>query len=1186
MRNRFWSRTCTYLLAGLLTLTGLSRARADVTGTISGNVMDSSGASVPGASVTLLNANSGFSRTAKSASDGRYEFLAVPIGEGYSVSVELQGFKHDVHTGIVLRVNQVYRADFKLEIGAVTENVSVSSATAQVETESTQVGDVIGSNKITEMPLNGRSYIDLLALQPGVVPISSGASNNDTPVSGELSAGILSVNGAREDANAYLVNGADVEENRNNGAAIIPNLDSIQEFRVLTDTFDAEYGHFAGGIVNVVTKSGTNQFHGTAFEFLRNDALDARNYFDLPGEKGSLKRNQFGGTLGGPIKKERLFFFGDYQGSREVDGVTSPLVNVPTTSELGGNFSDVAQAGFQPLTGSVRGGSGAHSMNAVLSQGLGYAVTNGEPYWVPGCNTFGDAQSGMCVFPNQTIPQSVWSPAAKGLLQYIPKPIGTNTSNGAATPVFTTSANKETINDDKFGARMDWNIHRLGNVGVYYFWDKSTILNPYPQADIPGFAASTPTRAQNASVRDTLTFGASAVNEAEISFTRFVNGGGTPLGGIGPGTLAKLGFATGGNGIIPDPPNFEGVPSITLGQLGINFGMYKGTFNQTDNTYSVQDTFSKIIGRHTIKFGGQFRLFQINELLTYDENGDIYFYGGETGNDLADLLIGAPDNFYQASPGALDARSRYAGLFIQDSFKALTNLTVNYGLRWDVTQPWSDTQNRLQTFIPGQQSVRFPTAPEGWNFAGDPGVAKSIAPTRYKDFAPRLGIAYSPSVSDGFLGKLFGGPNHTSIRAGFGIYYTAYAQIGNQYELGNSPFAIFYVTPVLNYLATPYEARQGQDPGQRFPYVPATGSAVNWATFQPVGGQQSFLKSNVTPYNEQYNLNIQRQVGRSAVATIAYVGTGGRHLLDQVSGNPGNQALCLQIAAQGGGCGPNGENNIYTVGGTTYNGTRPYSVTSGRLLSQGVLDFTEVPTVPTIGSSSYNAFEASVQKDFGPLRLLGAYTYSKGMDNMSGFINGSSVYLNPYNHSLSEGLSLFNIKHNFVVSYTYDLPLQRLFSSNSGLTRRVAGGWQFSGITRLTSGLPVQIVESGDRSLCNCEEGGEPDYDGQPLHFYNPRKTGGQYFSTANFSQEPLGQFGTARHSFFSGPGLNNTDLALHKITPIVEGTSLEFRAEFFNAFNHTQFENPPGDYNSSTFGVVNTARAPRIGQVALKLTF
>jgi Carboxypeptidase regulatory-like domain/TonB-dependent Receptor Plug Domain len=1160
---------------------------AAVTGTISGSVTDSSGAAVPNASVTLQNSRTGLSRTTTTEANGSYGFLDVPTGDGYSVAVEAQGFEKAVNTNLALLVNQTYRSDFKLKVGSVQETVSVSSAAAQVETTSTQMGEVIGAKKMTDMPLNGRSYIDLLALQPGVVPLTSNASNNDTVVSGELSAGLLSVNGAREDANAYIVNGADVEESRNNGAAIIPTLDSIQEFRVLTDTYDAEYGRFAGGIINVVTKSGTNQFHGTFYEFLRNDDLDARNYFDSIGPKGSLKRNQFGGAGGGPVIKDRLFFFTDYQGTREVDGVTSPQVDVPSALERTGNFSDVGTTGYNMLTGSVRGGPGNHSMNAVLSDRLGYTVSSGEPYWVPGCNTSADAAAGMCVFPGQVIPQNAWSPAAGPMLQYIPQANATGGPNGS-TPLFSTSNNNEIIDDDKFGVRGDWTGRKLGNWALYYFWDNANVTNPYPNANVPGFGAQNPTRAQNASISNTHPLGSAAVNDAELSFTRFVNGGAYPLAGIGPGTLAKLGFVTGGNGIIPSPANFEGVPTVTLSQLnGLTFGMNDNTFAQTDNTYTIQDNFSKIVGRHTIKFGGQFRLYQINELLTYVENGTFGFQGGETNNSFADYLLGAPDSFVQASPGALTARTKYIGVYGQDSFKVSSSLTMNFGLRWELSPPWYDTQNRLQTWVPGAQSTRFPGAPTGLEFAGDPGIPRTIAPTRYKDFAPRFGVAWSSSASDGLAAKVFGGPGKSSLRAGFGIYYTAFAQIINQYELGNAPFAIFYVSGVPIYLEEPYSGRRGQDPGQRFPYVPPTsGASVNWATFQPFGGEQTFMKSNVTPYNEQYNASFQRQLTNSAVMTLAYVGTGGRHLLSQVSGNPGIASTCLQIAAEGGGCGPFGEDSIYTAAGQTYNGTRPYSVTSGRLLSQGILDFAEVPTVPTIGTSNYNAFQASVQKVAGNFQVLGAYTYSKALDNMSGFTNGG-VYLNPFDHAASYGLSAFNVKHNFVVSYSYLIPSHGFFSSNNGLVERVLSGWQFSGITRTTTGLPIQIIQSGDLSLCNCNEGGEPNYDGTGIRFLNPRRTGNLYFSTAPFSSEPLGEFGNAKHFFFSGPGLNNTDLALQKFTRITEATSLQFRAEFFNVFNHAQFENPSGDYGSPTsFGVVGTARDPRIGQVALKLSF
>jgi hypothetical protein len=361
--------------------------------------------------------------------------------------------------------------------------------------------------------------------------------------------------------------------------------------------------------------------------------------------------------------------------------------------------------------------------------------------------------------------------------------------------------------------------------------------------------------------------------------------------------------------------------------------------------------------------------------------------------------------------------------------------------------------------------------------------------------------------------------------------------------------------------------------------LPNDFSAVLPAQSGAFGDASLFLKGNVTPYTEQYNLNIQRQLGSSTIMTLAYVGTLGRHLQDAADLNPGIASTCLKITALGGGCGPFGEDTIYTVGGNTFDGTRPYSVTSGRLLSQGLLDFTSIPGISTFGTSNYNAFQASVQKVVGNIQVLAAYTWSKSMDDQSGFIN-NIVWVNPFNQPASYGLSGFNITHNFVVSYSYNLPFAK--SKN-----RFLAGWQFSGITRLTTGLPVQIIESGDRSLCNCDEGGEPDYNGQPIHFSNPRRQSNVYFSADQFSQEPLGQFGTARHDFFSGPGLNQTDLAIRKNTKITERVSLEFRAEFFNAFNHAQFENPGGDYNAiSSFGVVSSARDARIGQGALKIKF
>jgi len=1178
----------------------------DVTGTIRGTVSDPSGAVIPGATVRLHNPLTGFKRLASSDSAGYYQFLAVPVGDGYEVSVDAKGFKVAVLAGIKLLVNQVYQADFRLEVGTVAERVQVTAASVQVETTSTQLGDVISDNKMTALPLNGRSYTDLLGLQAGVVALQSNiATHGQQDPSGDLFAGNLSVNGSREMGEQFLVNGTDVEEPKNNGAAVIPTLDSIQEFRILTNTFDAEYGHFGGAVVNVITKSGTNDLHGAVYEFLRNNALDSRNFFalnqhnvqtgqELPGTAiGSLKQNMFGGAMGGPIRKNRLFFFADYQGTRNVTGVSTGVINVPSAQERTGDFSDVGVTGYAALTGTVRGSNtpGLHTMPETLTQRLGYTVLGGEPYWVPGCNTLADAQAGMCVFPGQVIPQAAWSPVPKATLKFIPLPTGTL---GAGTPYFSTTSNKATLRDDKFGLRFDLNSQRAGSWAFYYHFDDATSFDPYAGGNVGGFGATTPVRSQNVSVSNTRNFGANSVNVARLSFTRMATDGATATQGLGP--INSFGFVQGGLGIIPGA-GVQGLPPIGLNQLGVNLGIPYLDVASYDNSFQAQDSYSRVVGRHTIKLGGEFRNYQIPDRYLAIQNGDFTFYGNETGNDFADFLLGAPDGFQQSSYAAIVGKSKYYGVYAEDSFKARRNLTLNYGLRWEVAQPWYDTQNRLQAFSAGEQSKLYPDAPKGWIVAGDPGIPRGMEPTRYHDFAPRLGIAFSPDTAQGLLGKLFGGPGRTSIRAGFGVFFQATEQLSNYYQLGNAPFSNFWVTNTPIYFEEPYKDRiQGADPGQRFPFVvPSPGATGFWAQFLPISYSGGTSAEDTNPYMEQYNFNIQRQIGQSAIFSIGYVGSQGHHLLSQTEANLASPAKCLQIAAQlialgrsGEACGPFGEDTIYNISpGVTYYGTRPYSVTSGRSLNQGLMDFGTLETYLTVTNSAYNALQASLEKRVGAVRFLGAYTWSKSLDNGSGFVDGPDQGMNPFNRNLSRAPSAFNMAHNFVLSYSYDLPFQRALQSRQGSFYKFLSGWQLSGINRFTTGLPVNMRESDDRTLCNCFGVGTPDWNGQLPQIFDPRKSAShQYFSTGQFSEVKLGQLGTSDTRIFSGPGLNNWDLALHKLTQATERISVEFRAELFNAFNHAQFNSPNGATDSSSFGTVKSARDPRIGQVALKFTF
>lgn len=1006
--NYFTARHSTLLRAAFLMGTA-NLLLADITGSISGVVRDESDASISGARVTLRNPDTGLDRAVKTDPSGLYEFLSVPVGENYSIEVEAPGFQKTLVSKLRLLVNQRFRADVKVTVGAVTQEVTVSAATAQVETISTQLGDVIQDRKMQSLPLNGRSYIDLMGLQSGVVPITSSVAFTDRPVSGSLSAGGVAVNGNRETANSFLVNGGSVEESKNNGASIIPSLDSIQEFRVLTNSFDAEYGRFSGAIVNVVTKTGTNRLHGSAYEFLRNEKLDARNFFDLNksnpstgqeipnSARGVFKRNQFGFTVGGPIIKDRLFFFSDYQGTREVRGITTGTVTVPTEAERTGNFSAAAAAGFPNLANVVRGDSipGNHTFDEVLSARLGYRVNSGEPFWKPGCTTAADAQAGICVFPNQVIPQSAWSPVSKATIKFIPAATGFR----GGTPFFSTSSEKRRVNDDKSGHRVNLNTKSTGDWAAYYHYDSASLYNPFAGGNLPGFAGNVPTRAQQVNVSNTKAFGATMVHEVRLNYTRLFINQTEPAPGVGLAKLSSFGFKTDGLGLISSVPELEGLPTLNIsGSYGFSMGSVSNTIRQINNNYSASDAFSKIIGRHTLKFGGEFRKIQVNEYNASTPNGSFGFDGTETGNAFADFLLGAPVSFTQQSYSTFFTRSNYGALFAQDSFKLKPNLTVNLGVRWEVSQPFYETQDRLNIIDFGRQSTKYPGSPKGWVFPGDPGIPRTISPTEYDLFSPRMGIAYSPNATDGFLKKLFGGSGKTSIRMAAGIYHTAMEDMPAFYTIGDAPFGLYYQSPTNVYLEEPYkDRRRGNDPGQRFPYAdPQPGQPFDWFTYLPIGGSPGTRLDNTLPYSIHMNFNIQRELPGSIVVTVGYVGTRGRHLLAKVESNPGSAARCLQIATiltaqgrAGEACGPGGENQIYDLNGDGKRtigidafGTRPYSITTGAFAeSRGTLDFTSNVYNTTWGNSNYDALQVSVEKKLGAFRILGAYTWSKSIDN-------------------------------------------------------------------------------------------------------------------------------------------------------------------------------------------------------------
>jgi hypothetical protein len=1167
------TRTGLSLLALVFLLLASQSLWAATGGSISGVVADPSGAVVPEAKLRLVDTAQQTTYQTVSDKQGLYSFPNLPVGH-YDLTVEAGGFTPQRKTNLTVDTASAIRVDISLAVGLQSDMVTVTSQTGvQVETAATNLGEVVSGDQMTALPLNGRSYTDLLAIQPGVAPISTllpssvimaGVTGSIDP-SGDLNPGNLSINGQRESANGFLVNGTDVQEHMNGGTSIIPDLDSIDEFRVLTNNFDPEYGNYNGGIVTVISKAGTSQFHGTAFEFFRNTNLDARGYFDPT--RSAFNQNQFGGVIGGPVKRDKLFLFSDYQGTRTTQGVSTGNITVPTIAQRNGNFLDPSTQ-LSTLTGKVSG----PYLASLLTQELGYTVTAGEAY--------------SAVFPDGVIPQSAWSAPAKNLLQYIPSP---NTSSSQ----FSTSASSETVRDDKGSVRIDSNT-RLGQLSGYYFLDHYRLDNPYPGsvagASIPGFDALTIGQAQLLSFGDTKVFGSNTVNEFHVGYLRNANIIGQPKGGLGV-SVASQGFAPAADGgIFVQAPQFEGVENITFPTFVM--GVPITNLTQVNNTWYVSDGLSRSMGSHTLKFGGQFHADQVSNHPNATFNGTFNIDGTETGSYYADFLLGTPSNFTQSSGRPFYLRNRYFGLYAQDSWRVRDNLTVNAGLRWDVIAPWWEKYNQLQTYIAGEQSTLYPGAPPGLLVPGDPGVPKTIAPTDYHN-APRLGIAWTPKPESSFWKAIFGSNGQSSVRASYGLFYTAFQGLSTGIMYSVPPFGFNYLSPGPPLLATPFiTAATGVNNGQRFPFAfppynvsrsnPDT--SVNWLNFVPLAADPFFNHNNRAAYTSSYMFSVQRQITRDILFTASYVGNQGHHILALVSANPGDPALCLSLT----GCGPFGEDSNYTTsGGQTVYGTRTGQNT-GPQISPSSENYGENTSDSSIASSNYNALETTLRYQRHGSQFLLSYTYAKSIDQGSNL----GEQLNPIDPRQSRAISAWDMRHAFVGSYTVALPVATIFHRSNRLTEE----WSLSGTTRFTTGFPVTLLDNSDNSLLGTLGNGANNYlldtpqaTPGPIKINTNARNGRPAFNTSLFSEETLGQLGNAKRRFFYGPGIENFDMTLQKILRLSEARSLQFRAEAFDVFNHAQFYGPAavdGQIEDPAFGRIESAQSPRLMQLAAKFSF
>jgi hypothetical protein len=1159
-----------YFCLCFIVLLGTVQLWADVTGSILGYVRDKSGAVLPNATVTATLTATGYSRTVVSDPSGQYSILALRPGR-YRLTASVPSFQQGVVDNIDLNVNDALHFDFDLQVGSVNESISVEANALQIQTVATSTGTTIESPQILAMPLNGRSYLDLLSLQAGVSPANTNNNYTDRQTASGLytSTGNVSTDGQPEWANAFLVNGAEVNETKNMGAGLIPNADSVAEFRLLTNSFSAEYGKFTGAVMNTVTKSGTNRFHGTLFEFYRNQGMDATNYFDPT--KAELKQHQFGGVFGGPIWKDKLFFFTDYQQTRRVAGASTGVVQILSADERNGIFPDSA------LTGVVQGGAWA---NTLTSRGGGTIVAGVTQYNQLGTAVTTTDSTGASV-PGHDLSAYI-DPVTKLTLPLIP-----NANLGPGN--FSDSSHVGSLIDTNMSQRIDFVNKMTGDWSFYYHYDDATAIQPVYGDNgletLPGYPVTVPSRNQLFTVSNTKTFGTTMVNVARFQLFRVAIRTAQPAASSTISGYDIYGFNTdpaNGGLINTGSPGYpSSLPTLFFDNAGFAIGTNWLNLYQPDTTFGVSDTVSKTIGSHSISFGGEFKYYQLNARNECGPNGYYDFTGAETSTDLSDYYIGAPGDFVQCSIQLLDNRTRYGALFVADTWKVAPRLTLNLGLRWDVARPWSDVFGRLTTPVPGEQSTKFPNSPPGNLVPGDPGVPSTISPTPYNNFGPRIGIAYAPS------GGIWG-ENKTSIRAAWGMYYLGAADNGNFGILGDAPWGLYWASPKPTEFASPYITRaDGVTQGQHFPFVYPNGPGpfpnFKFGSLMPLY-VPGYYNHNKTQMAEHYNVSIQRQLDKSTVLTVGYVGTQGHHIQHGEDLIWGDAALCQSLAAAG--CGPNGEGGVYTQGGQTFYGTftgaiNNQAISANYQNSSGgpVVAFASATYLQNSANSNYNSLQVSAERRARDLTFLLSYTYAKSLDNYS-------AKWDPRDPSRAYGPSSFDMRHNLVMSYNWDLPFDRLLGA-----RRITTGWHITGISRFNTGVPVSLKSGGDIALTNLGI----DYPNQigPIHKLNPRDSAsGQYFNTSAFASnlscgyETCGVTGSAKQFSFNGPGAINTDLGLEKDTKITEAMALNMRFEMFNVFNHANFIGVVGNAHSGQFGQVTNTAPARIGQISAKFIF
>jgi len=1111
---------------------GMNLSAQQITGNIRGTVIDPSGASVAAATVTAKQIETGLTRAVSTDRQGAYVLVELPIGH-YQLDVHAQGFEKYQQQGISLDVNETATISIHLKVGSDTQQIQVVADSELVQSTVSSLGQTVMEHEILDLPLDGRNFSQLGLLQPGVVPLTPGLAQAGGPArEGQAYA----VDGQRPESNNFLIDGADNINAVDAGFVLKPPIDAIAEFKILTHNANAEFGRSTGSTTNIVTRGGSNAFHGAAWEFLRNDAMDASDHFSQSIQP--LKQNQFGATFGGPIRKDKTFFFGYYEGFRNRQGETVPAT-VPSTPERQGNFGElctnIAGASFDPGTG-------------LCSDPNGQLTLFGGP--VP--------------FNQMTIIQPL-DPTALQVLPLFPL------ANVGANGFIATQS--LSANNDQFGVRLDHYLSHADTLNFRYMYSGGPTTDPLSPvgANVPGFPVGEQDRAQNFVGQETHVFSPTIIAVARFSYLR-----NKFLLDQHLNHDTNLGFQ-----YAPTLPEAAGPPFIQVGGYASVGDPITGPRNTFQNTFDLSGALSWIHGRHELKFGGGYRRDQINALQGIATNGFFVFAGIPSfeqflyNDGFANFLSGNPVVFLQGGGDfAREIRDRAINLYAQDNYKVNSRLTMNVGLRYEVPFPSTEEKNRVNLFVPGAQSTIMPNAPAGLLYPGDPGVPAGLIPTQKTAFAPRFGLAWDPR-----------GDSKTVISAAYGIFFEPYytGEGGPLQDPVSAP-------PYLKTLQLGFPIHSFADPfytpdpfGSPFP-EPMTLLVVS--------------RNLRLPYAQDWNLNIQRSFGANWLLQVGYVGTTGVKLPRFIEGDPAVYIPGLDTASAG--CAPpaqpcplSNENNV--------NQRRLYSGCTLAQPNNCVYGSVgEIASIANSGYNALEA--SLRKRFSHGLSFLASYTWSHSIDDVSSFnITGSAsqpvagendLAQNPFDLAAERGPSMFDARNRFVLSYQWAIPFLQHSNEWYG---KILGNWQLNGIFTAMSGTPFTVFDSNDVSL----QGQAPEISGfssnRPNVIGDPNsgpRTAAEWFNKSAFQQlqpDPLGRFevfGDEHRNALVGPRYVNWDFSAAKNIQLTESKQLQFRGELFNVLNHTNFRLPVSDISSPTFGQIQSDVSPRVIQVALKFLF